>query len=76
MSTVSLRLNDRDDAIIRKYAEIHNMDLSSFIRQAVLEKIEDEYDLTLFDKVWEQEKDEERISHEQVKKELGLWYIK
>ncbi|SHJ91576.1 hypothetical protein SAMN02745751_03703 [Dethiosulfatibacter aminovorans DSM 17477] len=72
MSTVSLRLNDRDDALIRKYAEIHNMDLSSFIRQAVLEKIEDEYDLTLFDKVWEQEKDEERISHEQVKRELGL----
>lgn len=72
MSTVSLRLNDKDDAIIRKYAEIHNMDLSSFIRQAVLEKIEDEYDLTLFDKVWEQEKDEERISHEQVKRELGL----
>ncbi|SHJ90313.1 hypothetical protein SAMN02745751_03677 [Dethiosulfatibacter aminovorans DSM 17477] len=72
MSTVSLRLNDRDDALIRKYAEIHNMDLSSFIRQAVLEKIEDEYDLTLFNKVWEQEKDEERISHEQVKRELGL----
>jgi uncharacterized protein (DUF1778 family) len=72
MSTVSLRLNDRDDTLIRKYAEIHNMDLSSFIRQAVLEKIEDEYDLTLFDKVWEQEIDEERISHEQVKKELGL----
>lgn len=72
MSTVSLRLNDRDDALIRKYAEIHNMDLSSFIRQAVLEKIEDEYDLTLFDKVWEQEKDEGRISHEQVKRELGL----
>lgn len=72
MSTVSLRLNDKDDAIIRKYAEIHNMDLSSFIRQAVLEKIEDEYDLTLFDKVWEQEKDEDRISHEQIKRELGL----
>lgn len=72
MSTVSLRLNDRDDALIRKYAEIHNMDLSSFIRQAVLEKIEDEYDLTLFDKVWGQEKDEERISHEQVKRKLGL----
>jgi uncharacterized protein (DUF1778 family) len=41
MSTISLRLNDKDDAIIRKYAEIHNMDLSSFIRHAVLEKIED-----------------------------------
>jgi len=31
--------------LIRKYAELHNMDLSSFIRQAVIEKIEDEYDL-------------------------------
>lgn len=38
MSTVSLRLNDKDDALIRKFAELHNMDLSSFIRQAVLEK--------------------------------------
>lgn len=25
MGTVSLRLNDRDDALIRKYAEIHNV---------------------------------------------------
>ena len=50
MSTVSLRLSDKDDALIRKFAELHNMDLSSFIRQAVLEKIEDEYDLELFDK--------------------------
>ncbi len=52
MSTVSLRLNDKDDTLIRKYAELHNMDLSSFIRQTVIEKIEDEYDLTLFNKVW------------------------
>ncbi len=72
MSTVSLRLNDRDDALIRKFAEIHGKDLSSFIREAVLEKIEDEYDVTLFDKVWAEEKDQERIGHEDLKKELGL----
>ncbi|MCH4888599.1 CopG family transcriptional regulator [Acidaminobacter sp. JC074] len=72
MSTVSLRLNKKDDTLIRKYAELHNMDLSTFIRQAVIEKIEEEYDLTLFNKVWEEEKDQERISHEDVKKELGL----
>ncbi|MBM7560929.1 type II toxin-antitoxin system RelB family antitoxin [Fusibacter tunisiensis] len=72
MGTVSLRLNDKDDILIRKYAELHNMDLSTFIRQAVIEKIEDEYDLSLFDKVWEEEQDEERISHEELKKELGL----
>lgn len=72
MSTVSLRLNDKDDSLIRKYAELHNMDLSSFIRQAVIDKIEEEYDLTLFNKVWQEEQDQERISHEDLKKELGL----
>ncbi len=72
MSTVSLRLNDKDDSLIRKYAELHNMDLSAFIRQAVIDKIEDEYDLTLFNKVWQNEKDQERISHTDLKKELGL----
>ena len=72
MGTVSLRLNSKDDTLIRKYAELHNMDLSAFIRQAVIEKIEDEYDLTLFNKVWKEEKNQERISHEELKKELGL----
>lgn len=72
LSTISLRLNDRDDALVRKYAELHGMDLSTFIRQSILEKIEDEYDLTLFNKVWEEEKDQERVSHGELKKELGL----
>jgi len=72
MSTISLRLSDKDDALIRKYAELYGMDLSTFIRQSVKEKIEDEYDLVLFDKVWEEEKDKERVSHDDLKKELGL----
>lgn len=72
MGTVSLRLNERDDLLIRKYAELHNVDLSSFIREAVIEKIEDEYDLTLFNKVWEEERENERLSHEELKRELGL----
>ncbi len=72
MSTISLRLSDKEDKLIRKYAELHDMDLSSFIRETVLAKIEDEYDLSLFNKVWEQEQQEERISHNDLKKELGL----
>jgi RHH-type rel operon transcriptional repressor/antitoxin RelB len=72
MSIISLRLNEKEDTLIRKYAEIHNMELSSFIRQAVIEKIEDEYDLTLFNKVWKEEQGQKRISHEELKKELGL----
>ncbi|MCF8020813.1 CopG family transcriptional regulator [Petrocella atlantisensis] len=72
MSTISIRLNDKDDTLIRKYAQLHQMDLSSFIRQAVIEKIEDEYDLTLFNKVWEEERYQDRISHDDLKKALGL----
>lgn len=72
MGVISLRLNDRDNTLIRKYAELNGMDLSAFIRQAVIEKIEDEYDLALFNKVWGEEQDQKRISHEQLKKELGL----
>ncbi len=72
MSTISLRLSDKEDTLIRKYAELHQVDLSTFIRQAVIEKIEDEYDLTLFNKVWEEEKNKEKLSHEELKKELGL----
>lgn len=48
------------------------MGLSTFIRHSILEKIEDEYELKLFNKVWEEEKDYERVSHEELKKELGL----
>jgi len=72
MNTISFRLNDKDDALIRQYAKMHNMDLSSFIRQALIEKIEDEHDLAFFNQVWEEEKNKETITHEQVKKELGL----
>ena len=72
MSTISLRLSEKEDTLIRKYAELHHLDLSSFIRETVLEKIEEEYDLSLFNTVWEQEKNQERMKHQDVKKELGL----
>jgi len=72
MSTISIRLNEKDDMLIRKFAELHNMDLSAFIRQAVIEKIEDEYDLTLFNNVWAEEQNKERTSHAELIRELGL----
>lgn len=72
MSTISVRFNRKDDVLIRTYAELHNVELSTFIRQAVIEKIEDEYDLALFQKVWDEELNQERIAHDALKRELGL----
>jgi len=67
---VLLKLNDKEDILIRKYAELHNMELSTFIRQAVMEKIEDEYELSLFDKVLEEEQNKELINHEDLKRDM------
>lgn len=46
--TISLELPDEDVALFKKYADIHNMSLSEFIRGTVLERIEDEYDLKVY----------------------------
>ena len=72
MSTISVRFNDKDDTLIRKYAKLHGMDLSTFIRQAAIEKIENDYDLALFNKVWEEEKNKELTTHDALEKELNL----
>ena len=72
MKTISFRLNDRDDELVRKYAEYSGQSLSDFIRTSVVEKIEDEYDLELFDKIWAQEKNQKTYSLDEVKKDLGI----
>lgn len=46
--TISLRLSNGDSALIKKYAEINNISVSEFVRQTVLERIEDEYDLKAY----------------------------
>ena len=47
--TISLRLNDTDSKIIKAYADMHGMTVSSLIRESVLEKIENEYDLKVYE---------------------------
>ena len=49
--TISLRLSEEDAKLIKDYAKINNISVSDLIRQAVIEKIEDEIDLTAYNKV-------------------------
>ena len=71
--TISLRLSDDDTMIIKKYAEINKMSVSDLIRQSVLERIENEYDLEMFDKALAEYKaDPITYSLDDVEKELGL----
>ncbi len=70
---ISLRLNEEDTILIKNYAALHNISVSDLFRQAVMEKIEDEYDLKAFDKAMEDyQKDSKTYSMDEVGKELGL----
>ena len=42
---ITVRLDDDDNAAIRYYARTHNLSVSEFARQSMIEKIENEYDL-------------------------------
>ena len=71
--TISLRLSDDDTMLIKKYAEINKMSVSDLIRQSVMERIENEYDLEMFDKAMAEYKaNPVTYPLDAVEKELGL----
>ncbi len=71
MATMTLRINDQDGELIKKYIQMHGLTISEFARQAMLEKIEDEYDLQVLRQAMAED-DGVRISHEELMKEFGL----
>nr|DAY31680.1 MAG TPA: antitoxin [Caudoviricetes sp.] len=52
--TISLELSEEDVALFKKYAGLHNMSLSEFIRRTVFERVEDEYDLKVYEEALEE----------------------
>lgn len=70
---ISVRLDDNDSRLFRKYAEMNDISVSELVRRAVREKIEDEFDLEAYDKAMKEYKaDPVTYSHDEVKKILGL----
>lgn len=74
MSTISLRMKDEDMDLLKQYVKVNNLNLSEFIRNTILDKIED--DLRINEerilRAWEEAKKEKGISHENLWKELGV----
>ena len=71
--TISLRLNDADSTLIKKYAEINGISVSDLIRQTVIERIENEFDLSAYEKALaEYRTDPVTYTLDEVEKELGL----
>jgi len=70
LSTISIRLSDKEDLLVKNYAKMHKISVSELIRASVIEKIEDEIDLKIFDEALSSMK--RTYSLDEVKKELGL----
>ncbi len=71
--TISLRLSDEDTLLIKKYAELNRISVSDLIRQTVMERIETEYDLEMFDKaIAEYKNNPVTYSLDEIERELRL----
>lgn len=74
MRTISFRINEDDLKLIQEYAQINNLNLSSFIRDTIMEKVK--RGLTLDEerilKARAQLKTDKTYDHTEVWKELGI----
>ena len=53
---IPVSLDENEARIAKKYADINNISLEEFIKIAVIEKIENKYDLACYEKAMEEYK--------------------
>ena len=53
----SIRLTEQEKKIVDSYARLHSISLGEAFKQALFEKIEEEYDLAVFDDAYDEYKD-------------------
>jgi len=71
--TISLRLNEEDTKLFKSYAQLKKVSMSELFRSAVMEQIEDEYDLKEYEAALKEFKENPvTYSISEVEKELGL----
>ena len=74
MATITLRVSEQENKFIKEYVKVNNYNLSSFIRNSVLDRIEDDLkiDAKKILSALKKSKQEKKYSHEEVWKESGL----
>lgn len=74
MSVISLRVPEKELSIFKAYAKHNNLTLSEAIRNTMIDRIEDEYDIRVFEE-YEKEKDKGSLNTRPISElwdELGL----
>lgn len=53
----SIRLTEQEKELATSYAKLHSLTLGEAFKQALFDKIEEEYDITVFDEAYREYKD-------------------
>lgn len=74
MSTITIRTSEKEKELIKAYAEFNGVTMSDFIKETILEKIEDAYDLKVAEESLAEYRagNEKAIDFDDVLKEFGL----
>lgn len=71
--SISIRMNDKELELIKKYAKLNGLSVSEVMRKAILEKIEEEFDIFLYEKAFKAyEKNSRTYTIEEAKSLLGI----
>lgn len=70
----SIRLTEQEKNIANSYAKLHSLSLGEAFKQALFEKIEDEYDISVYDEAYKEYENNGKASRpiEELWQELGL----
>lgn len=73
MSTITFRVSEEEKSFMLAMADLNGMTISELVRTKLLETLEDQIDLDIYKKAMENHYAlDESISHEEMKRELGL----
>lgn len=73
MSVVTLRVSEEEKKVMKKIADFKGLKLSTMIKDIVLNSIEDEFDINIADKAYQEYLDDPKTySMEEMKERYGL----
>ncbi len=75
MAVLSLRMSDIELNLVKEYAKIHNINISSFVRSLILDKLYDDIDVSEEKRIynlWQESKKQPTYTAQEVFDELGI----
>lgn len=68
MTIITVRLNEEEEKAFKDYADTHDIKLSTLLKNALIEKMEDEIDYKVINKYEQTAEKGKRYSQEEIEK--------